>query len=103
MNIVLGGGLAGLAADHRLTEAGRPAVVIEKGARVGGLARTICHACFRFDLGGHRFLTENKRIMGLVAGLLGLRSLNDLRVAMIGMRSLFWLWISEGIFRKSIN
>jgi protoporphyrinogen oxidase len=71
MNVVLGGGLAGLAAGHRLTEAGQPAVVIEKGARVGGLARTICHGGFRFDLGGHRFLTENKRIMALIAGLLG--------------------------------
>ena len=71
MNVVLGGGLAGLAAGHRLTEAGCSAVVIEKGAKVGGLARTICHGGFRFDLGGHRFLTENKRIMALVAGLLG--------------------------------
>ncbi len=36
----------------------------------------------------------------LLRRLLGLRSLNDLRAAVIGMRSLFWLWISEGLFRK---
>lgn len=39
----------------------------------------------------------------LLRRVLGLRSLNDLRVAMIGMRSLFWLWISEGVFRKRVG
>ena len=67
MNIVLGGGLAGLAAGHRLTAAGFPAVILEKGLRVGGLARTISHGGFKFDLGGHRFLTDNERIMALVS------------------------------------
>ncbi|MDF1577389.1 MAG: FAD-dependent oxidoreductase [Desulfobulbales bacterium] len=70
-NIILGGGLAGLSAGHRLTAAGCPATVIEKGGTVGGLARTIRHGGFRFDLGGHRFLTNNKQIMSLVSGLLG--------------------------------
>ena len=36
----------------------------------------------------------------LVRRVLGLRSLNDLRAAMTGMRSLFWLWVSDGVFRK---
>ncbi len=46
------------------------------------------------------FKTFYSRPRFLLRRLLGLRSLNDLRVAMIGMRSLFWLWISEGLFRK---
>ncbi|MEN8143212.1 MAG: FAD-dependent oxidoreductase, partial [Thermodesulfobacteriota bacterium] len=89
MKIVLGGGLAGLAAGHRLTEAGQPTVVIEKGARVGGLARTICHDGFRFDLGGHRFLTDNERIMALVSGLLGDELLTVPRSSRIFMHGKF--------------
>ena len=89
MNVVLGGGLAGLAAGHRLSEAGQPTVVIEKGARVGGLARTIRHGGFRFDLGGHRFLTENKRIMALISGLLGDELLTVPRSSQIFMHGKF--------------
>lgn len=89
MKVVLGGGLAGLAAGHRLTEAGQPTVVIEKGARVGGLARTIQHGGFRFDLGGHRFLTDNERIMALVSGLLGDELLTVPRSSQIFMHGKF--------------
>lgn len=32
--------------------------------------------------------------------LLGLRSLNDLRVAVLGLRTLGWLWLAGGLFRK---
>ncbi len=89
MNIVLGGGLAGLAAAHRLTAAGFPAVILEKGSRVGGLARTISHGGFKFDLGGHRFLTDNERIMALVSGLLGDELLNVPRSSQIFMHGKF--------------
>jgi protoporphyrinogen oxidase len=89
MKVVLGGGLAGLTAAHRLTEADQPTVVIEKGARVGGLARTICHGGFRFDLGGHRFLTDNERIMALVSGLLGDELLSVPRSSQIFMHGKF--------------
>ena len=46
------------------------------------------------------FKTFYSRPRFLLRRVLGLRSLNDLRAAMTGMRSLFWLWISEGVFRK---
>lgn len=89
MNVVLGGGLAGLAAGHRLTSAGCPVVIIEKGTRVGGLARTVHHGRFRFDLGGHRFLTDNERIMALVSGLLGEDLLTVPRSSQIFMHGKF--------------
>jgi protoporphyrinogen oxidase len=54
-----------------LTAAGQTAIIVEKGSRVGGLARTVQSGRFRFDLGGHRFLTDNERVMDLVSGLLG--------------------------------
>jgi len=46
------------------------------------------------------FKTFYSRPKFLLRRVLGLRSINDLRAAFIGMRSLFWLWISEDLFRK---
>ncbi|MEE8496129.1 MAG: FAD-dependent oxidoreductase [Xanthomonadales bacterium] len=64
--LILGGGPAGLAAADVLAMAGTPFIVIEGNSSVGGLARTIQHNGFRFDLGGHRFLTDNKKLEHLV-------------------------------------
>jgi len=36
----------------------------------------------------------------LLRRLLSVRSLNDLKVAYNGMRSLFWLWMKKGVFRR---
>ncbi len=38
----------------------------------------------------------------LVRRLAGMSSLNDLRVAVTGMRSLFWLWAGQGIFKRNV-
>lgn len=69
--LVLGAGLAGLSAAHALTEAGRSLQVVESAGSIGGLARTVEHKGFRFDLGGHRFLTAEPRIEHYVRQLLG--------------------------------
>jgi protoporphyrinogen oxidase len=66
----MGGGLAGLAAGSVLTQAGLSVKVLEKGATVGGLSRTIVHGGFRFDLGGHRFFTKNKIIEEFLQSLM---------------------------------
>ncbi len=70
-SVILGGGLAGLAAGWALAQAGRRVRVLEAGEAVGGLARTVARAGFRFDLGGHRFFTHDARIDGFVRELLG--------------------------------
>ena len=69
--VILGGGPSGLAAGHVLSESGSNVLVIERQARVGGLAKTIEHHGFRFDLGGHRFITGNKQLETLVREILG--------------------------------
>ena len=69
--LVLGGGLAGLAAASAMARAGRELLVLEGAGEVGGLARTITCGEFRFDLGGHRFFTHDARVERLVRELLG--------------------------------
>jgi protoporphyrinogen oxidase len=71
MIIILGAGLSGLTAGYQLTRGGRQAAVVEKTNAVGGLSRTISYKGHRFDLGGHRFLTNDTKIDALVRELLG--------------------------------
>ncbi|NOY63803.1 MAG: NAD(P)-binding protein [Nitrospirae bacterium] len=75
MIIVLGGGLAGLGAGYVLTEGDIPFVLVEKEPSVGGLSKTVHHRGFHFDLGGHRFITDNDHINRLILKILGDRLL----------------------------
>ena len=70
MIAVLGAGLAGLKAADVLSESGVNVLIIEKEARHGGLATTVQQDGFHFDLGPHRFHTENSRILQFVQELL---------------------------------
>ncbi len=69
--LVLGAGIAGLAAARELLRQGYEVVVIEKAAEVGGLARTFERDGFRFDLGGHRFHSNNPSVVSWLQDLLG--------------------------------
>ena len=55
---VLGAGPAGLTAAHLIGSRGAAGVVFEADSQVGGIAKTVVHDGFRFDLGGHRFFTK---------------------------------------------
>jgi protoporphyrinogen oxidase len=61
--IVVGAGPAGLTAAWELVHAGYEVTVLERDPNfVGGLARTISHKGFRFDIGAHRFFSKNPDI-----------------------------------------
>ena len=68
--VIMGAGLAGLAAGCVLTRAGMSVTVVETASAVGGLSRTIEHEGFRFDLGGHRFITKTRATEAFVRELL---------------------------------
>lgn len=70
MKIILGGGLAGLTAGYALARSGESVTLLERDNSVGGLAKTVHRGGFRFDLGGHRFLTHDREIEHLVRGVL---------------------------------
>ena len=61
--MIIGAGPAGLAAGCRLTSRTIDTVILEKGAGVGGLSRTIRYRGNYFDIGGHRFFTKNRDVL----------------------------------------
>jgi protoporphyrinogen oxidase len=46
-------------------------LLIEKEDRVGGLCRTVEYKDFRFDLGGHRFISQDASLVEAVSTLMG--------------------------------
>jgi protoporphyrinogen oxidase len=78
--VVLGAGPCGMTAAWELILNGYNVVMVEKSDEVGGLCKTASHkasersftpnATYRFDLGGHRFITKNKRLMQMVVDLM---------------------------------
>jgi phytoene dehydrogenase-like protein len=69
--VIVGGGLAGLAAAVQLGRLNVPAVLYEEGDRIGGRARTDCREGFELNLGPHRLYERGAAVAGLRA--LGLR------------------------------
>lgn len=81
--VIVGGGPAGLTAAYELGRLGLAAVVLEKGARVGGLARTENHRGFHFDMGGHRFFTKVRQVDAIWREVLGAEFLRRPRLSRI--------------------
>src|SRR3990172_5338793 len=68
--IVLGGGSCGLSTAWGLSQQDYQVTIIEKEELVGGLCQTINYQGFRFDLGGHRFISEDTELVGAILHLL---------------------------------
>lgn len=69
--VVLGGGACGTSAAWALARKGVDVTVLEREPRIGGLCGTHERHGFRFDLGGHRFLSRSPELHALVGRLLG--------------------------------
>ena len=69
--VILGGGACGMSAALEGLRLGGRVTVLEREPRVGGLCGTHVHRGFRFDFGGHRFLTRSSEIHALVRDLVG--------------------------------
>lgn len=65
--MILGAGLAGLAAAHRL---GRGYRVLERADKVGGLCETVAEGGYRFDRTGHLLHLRFPKMRRFVLGLL---------------------------------
>ncbi len=90
--VIIGGGPAGLTAAYQLCKAGVESVVLEKDRVVGGLARTVNHRGYHFDIGGHRFFTKVKAVDDMWREVLGDGFLRRQRLSRIYYRKKFFYY-----------
>ncbi|HKC18295.1 MAG TPA: NAD(P)/FAD-dependent oxidoreductase [Candidatus Dormibacteraeota bacterium] len=91
--VILGAGPAGLTAAYELMKHDVPVSVVDKDpAQVGGLARTVEHKGYRFDIGGHRFFSKNQEIEDLWTEILGAEMLTRGRLSRIYYRGRFFAY-----------
>jgi protoporphyrinogen oxidase len=91
--VIMGAGPAGLTAAWELMKHDVPLKVLEKDPRyVGGLARTVEHKGYRFDIGGHRFFSKNEEIEATWTEILGDELLARGRLSRIFYRGRFFAY-----------
>ena len=89
----MGAGPAGLTAAYELLKHDIPVTVVEKDpSQVGGLARTVQHDGYRFDIGGHRFFSKNTEVEDLWTEILGSEMLTRGRLSRIYYRGRFFAY-----------
>ncbi len=73
--VILGAGPAGLMAAWPLMEAGYQVTILDRDNKVGGMCATQTFKGelgeYRFDYGGHRFITKNPELLKFVDQLMG--------------------------------
>ncbi|MEG4067933.1 NAD(P)/FAD-dependent oxidoreductase [Microcoleus sp. Pol11C2] len=87
---IVGAGPAGLTAAYELVKQGIIPVVLEKGDKVGGIARTETYKGYRFDIGGHRFYTKVEAVQQLWQEVLGNEFIKVPRLSRIFYRGKFF-------------
>ncbi|MEZ5318593.1 MAG: FAD-dependent oxidoreductase [Vicinamibacterales bacterium] len=89
---IVGAGVAGLTIAHQLSRRGRPVTVLERDDVVGGLARTFHYGPFHFDVGPHRFHTDNPRVEAFIREVLGGQAIEIRRTSGARMFGRFHDW-----------
>lgn len=69
--VILGAGMAGLGAAHKLRAEGVPSVIYDKNSYPGGHAASFRHGDFTFDDGPHVSFTQDARVQKLFAEAVG--------------------------------
>ena len=67
---IVGAGVAGLTIGYQLAKRGYSVTIVERNPVVGGLGRTFHYGDFHFDVGPHRFHTENPRVASFIRDIL---------------------------------
>ncbi len=68
--VILGAGPCGMTAAWELVSNGYNVTIVEKDSAVGGLCKSISKGAYRFDLGGHRFISKSERLLNMVTSLM---------------------------------
>jgi protoporphyrinogen oxidase len=88
--VIIGAGPAGLTAAYELMKSRVPAIILEAGQQVGGIARTINYKGYLFDIGGHRFFTKWDEVSHIWREVLGDEFLLRPRLSRIFYRKKFF-------------
>ncbi len=94
--IVIGGGVAGVSLAYKLLQAGiDDVVIIEKERELGGLARTFEFDGFVFDLGPHRFYTDDQEVFDFIMDILGKDYVKVARASALHIFNKYYHWPFE--------
>jgi protoporphyrinogen oxidase len=90
--LIVGAGVAGLTIAHQLSAKGHEVTVLEKHTAAGGLGRTWHYGDFHFDVGPHRFHTENPRVAAFIRDILQEEAIEIPRRSGVRMFGKFHEW-----------
>ena len=90
--VIVGAGVAGLTSALILQESGAEVIVIEKLPQLGGLARSYEYDGFVFDVGPHRFHTENPNVATFLDRILEGDATWFPRVSEVYFRGKYYSW-----------
>lgn len=94
--IILGAGPAGLSAAWKLSLANMDVEVLELESQVGGQCRTIKHKEYLFDLGGHRFITQNTELAKEIYSLMNNEIIDRPRKSSIRLKGKYFNYPLDG-------
>ncbi len=89
---IVGAGVAGLTIGLQLARKGLRVTVLERNDVVGGLGRSFHYGDFHFDVGPHRFHTENPRVAAFIREVLGDEAIEIRRKSGVRMFGKFHAW-----------
>jgi len=69
--LIVGAGVCGLTLADSLQSSGYRVTILERESEVGGLSRTFRYGDFIFDIGPHRFFSENPEVTRIIDRSLG--------------------------------
>jgi len=101
--VVLGGGLAGLAASYELAKGGVQVTLVEREPRIGGMAHSMQVGPFTLDHGPHRFHTRDQRLWDHLDEVVGAENLGVRdRLSRIYLRGRFFNYplVAKNVLRN---
>ena len=90
--VIVGAGLTGLSLGCFLAQQGVPSVIVEQADRPGGLARSFKYGDFSFDIGPHRFHSEDRAVTGFLLDVLGADALRIRRSSQVRFEGRTYPW-----------
>lgn len=90
--LIVGAGICGCTAAYELSKRGFKVILIEKSPSIGGLAKTFRYGDFLFDIGPHRFFSNEQSILAYVQDVIGKEYVLIPRVSDVYFLNKYYSW-----------